>query len=244
MKKRLKTQVRQLPVVGVACEYLLKRVLRRQIAPGLEIRLLARKLPKNAFILQIGSNDGCTNDPIHDAIVTHPHWQCVFVEPVPWLLEKCRETYGSSKRFKYVDAAINDGSDASFFYVDPSALVDRPDLPPFVLQLGSFEIDFIAGYKNGLLNPWIRSLAVKGLSWRQLLHQAALERVDLLHIDAEGYDWKILKQIDFSCECPGVILFESLHLDREELNEAVRELEHYYKLKKLDGDMLAVRKDI
>lgn len=243
MRKNVKTRVRQMPVVGIVLEYLLKRIVRRQVAPGLEIRLLAKKLPYDAKILQIGSNDGYTNDPLHDAIVTHANWQCAFVEPVPWLLEKCRGTYGCNNRFRYVNAAINEGKDALFFYVDPLVLHDRPELPEFVVQLGSLSRSHIESYENGILDPYIRSIAVKGLSWNQLLQELGLENVDLLHIDAEGYDWNILEQVNLSHSGPLIILFEILHLGNKQLSQARGALERFYRLKVLDGDMLAVRKD-
>ena len=240
----IKARLRQTPMLGLLLEFVHKKILTRTPSKSLEIRLLARKLKPNAVVVQIGSNDGVSNDPLHDAIKTHRGWRCVFVEPVPWLIDKCRCAYGSDKRFMYVNAAINDGTPAPFFFVDALARVERPDLPDFVLQLGSFNERHILGYNNGVLAPYVRSLNVVGLSWAQLVEQTGAWPVDILHIDAEGYDWKILSQVDLSIDPPKIILFEVEHLKPAELQQAVTALSERYSVVRMGGDIMAVRDDI
>ena len=47
-------------------------------------------------------------------------------------------------------------------------------------------------------------------------------------VDAEGYDWNIVKQaIDFGLR-PKIILFEHSNLDSKQKDEAVKTLEEYY----------------
>ncbi len=45
------------------------------------LSLLARKY-KDLHFIQIGANDGVTNDPIHDLVKSY-HWKGVLVEPLP-----------------------------------------------------------------------------------------------------------------------------------------------------------------
>src|SRR4051812_3099016 len=55
---------------------------------------IQRELAKRdeVFFVQIGSNDGKRNDPIHDLAIGNESWNGLFVEPVPQLFEKLKET--------------------------------------------------------------------------------------------------------------------------------------------------------
>src|SRR5450432_1889496 len=44
--------------------------------------------------LQIGSNDGITQDPLREFIVRQPKWRGCFVEPLPHLFAKLKRNYG------------------------------------------------------------------------------------------------------------------------------------------------------
>jgi hypothetical protein len=54
-----------------------------------------------------------------------------------------------------------------------------------------------------------------------LLAKHAVQTVDLLQIDAEGYDYEILKTIDFREIKPKIIRFEHAHLGPAEKGECI-----------------------
>ena len=53
------------------------------------------------------------------------------------------------------------------------------------------------------------------MTYEQLRREYGLSQVDVLNIDAEGYDDQILKSIDFEASKPGLILFEVVHMGTE-----------------------------
>jgi Methyltransferase FkbM domain len=58
-----------------------------------------------------------------------------------------------------------------------------------------------------------------------LVDRHGLATIDLLHVDAEGYDFEILKQIDFSASwAPTFIIFEKEHFDRQTYRQATHML--------------------
>ncbi|MCD6051977.1 MAG: methyltransferase FkbM family, partial [Verrucomicrobia bacterium] len=59
--------------------------------------------------VQIGANDGISNDPIREFIVDNEQWRGAFVEPMPYLLEQCRHNYRSCQpgRFRFINAAVS-----------------------------------------------------------------------------------------------------------------------------------------
>jgi Methyltransferase FkbM domain len=69
--------------------------------------------------------------------------------------------------------------------------------------------------------PGIRltSQAVNCVTFEDVL--ATADHVDLLHIDAEGYDLELLRLFDFPRFGPPLVRFEHAHLSRADWDEAV-----------------------
>jgi methyltransferase FkbM-like protein len=64
----------------------------------------------------------------------------------------------------------------------------------------------------------------------------------VLPIDTEGFDYKVLAQIDLSRYVPRLILFEHKHLSAEEKTRAAALLRAYgYRCSELGGDTLVLR---
>jgi FkbM family methyltransferase len=204
-------------------------------------------LPDKSQIVQIGSNDGRTGDPIYDLINHKQTWDALLVEPIPYLFDRLKANYGTSPRLKFANVAIKDTEDEReeipFFFVDPRAKEIIPDLPAWYDQLGSFSREHAAYSPIGeLIKPYIKETQVNCATLRELMNVHEIKRIDLLHIDAEGYDWKILSQLDLSEAPPKVILYEHKCLTNTEKSSARRFLQEHYSLYELGGDTLAIRK--
>ncbi|AOS45506.1 hypothetical protein Verru16b_02587 [Lacunisphaera limnophila] len=212
-------KVKTLPVLGGALEGLWRGLTGRT---SLEFELRrSRKLPPDATIVKIGSNDGFQDDPTAALLISRPLMRCVFVEPVPHLLDGARRCWGNSPRFTYLAAAVNDGSPATFYYVDPAAKSLFPDLTVEPDLLGSLDRNHILKHPDcARLEPYIRALPLRGLTLEGVFAQGGVSHLDVLHIDAEGWDWKILRQLDLSIRQPTFIIMEYIHLDPTEQREA------------------------
>lgn len=90
--------------------------------------------------------------------------------------------------------------------------------------------------------PYIRSLKIPTFTLPDLLHDAAIDRMDLLHIDTEGHDWIILSQLDFRLFGPQLILFEIEFLSPYERTSAINTLSKRYWIYDLGRDALAIDK--
>jgi hypothetical protein len=60
---------------------------------------------------------------------------------------------------------------------------------------------------------------VECVTLETLLRRSGLDRVDLLVIDTEGYDWEIIRSIDFEAWRPRLLVYEQYHLSPEDRNE-------------------------
>lgn len=197
-----------------------------------------------AFLVQIGSNDGKTGDPFYPLLKKNRQWRALLVEPIPYFFKKLRENYPDTNRFQFENAAINAGESLPFYWLDPKVNEAIPNLPYWYEQLGSFSRDHIVSQVKPQVKPYIRMEMVEGISLAELLERHQIKQIDMLHIDAEGYDWEILSQLDLERFRPVFILYENHHLSEEvQLKAADFLREHYYHFK-VGIDAFAVRKDV
>ena len=85
-----------------------------------------------------------------------------------------------------------------------------------------------------------------GVTLDALLAKHGLHALDLLQIDAEGFDWAVLQTLDLAKVAPTVIQLETGHLSRPDLGRFARHLNgHGYDLYYggHQGDAVAVRGD-
>ena len=242
--KTLKALVKNLPIVGN-----LAISVYRKMRPGhiySSAHWVEKYIPNERLsIVQIGSNDGVSGDPLYQLVQKNKLWEIVFVEPVTYIFEKLKENYGNEARFKFENAAINaDGKNQFFYSVSKEAFEKNPDLSLNYNQIGSFNKDQVLKLSAGLVDEYITALEVNCLTLNQLFEKNDVKSLDLFHIDAEGYDWKILSQLDLSKYKPIIIALEFLNLSETERNEALRFLEKDYYVFAFRIDYCCIRKDV
>jgi len=229
-------------------------LLKRKILTA-SIRYRAWKLNPSRLILnsikhihspvfvQIGSNDGKSNDPLHDLLVANPSSVSLLVEPVPWLFERLKANYANQPNAKFENAAIAEGSPGqkAFYYLSAAAKKALPELPPWFDQIGSFDRTHIFKHLGQEVEPYIISSVFPTLPFESLIQKHGIKRIDVLHIDAEGYDWEILSQVDLVLHPPMVILFEHVHLAPEIKERALVRLRGNYRILDLGCDYFCRR---
>lgn len=167
-------------------------------------------------------------------------WKALFVEPVPYLFEKLKANYPKNPRFRFENVAVNDGKIQDFYWVDPNAKFIVGNLPEWFDQLGSFDRSHINKHLNGTLELFIISTKIKGITLNELFRKCEINHIDLLRIDCEGYDWKILKQLKLDRLKPSLILVEIKHLCEEDLGVTLKFLSKHYRIFWFDGDILCI----
>lgn len=166
------------------------------------------------------------------------------MEPIPYIFTKLQANYQDVDRFDLANIAVGEDGKMPFYYVDKTAINDLPDLPYWYDQLGSFDRGHIVKELEGALEPYIRSMQVESLHLGSLLDRYGVTKIDVLHIDAEGYDWKVLQQLDLNQFKPTFILCEYHHLSLEEQKAALAFLTGDYAVFRVGIDWLAARRDL
>ena len=160
--------------------------------------------------VQVGSNDGRTGDPLHSTILKKPV-AGVLIEPIPRLFEQLRHTYAGKSGLTFLNAAISsEPGSRTLYFVEP-----RPGDPAWADLLGSFHEDVILSHRSEVqdLDERVETLEVPCRTLESVVAEQPFRRLDLIHIDAEGADYEILRSLDLTGPLsPRFLLFEQKHL--------------------------------
>jgi FkbM family methyltransferase len=206
----------------------------------------------SVFCFQVGANDGKTNDPVHRYFQDY-NWKGLLVEPQKDVFDQgLSVTYSGNSRVKIENVALGkqEGS-LPFYRVALSKARWATGLSSFDKQ--SLEEHIKNGYiirkaqEEGLEIPQdqskiLETVYVPTVKVKTLLDKYGIQNFNVLCVDTEGYDFEILKLIDFKKYTPEVILFESKNLSNEDFISAKKLLTaHGYDLFWEKGDTLAIK---
>ncbi len=169
--------------------------------------------PKNFFFVQIGANDGKTNDPLH-SFVTKYGLSGLVVEPQPDAFKLLKDNYRAQKNVECVQAAIGSHSGTVPFYVVKESEKNKDNWFRMT-RIASFNKESIKLGLKKKIKPnddpedYIEEVPIKAISFSELVTSYKVKKIDFLQIDCEGYDFELLKTIDIEHLCPEIINFES-----------------------------------
>jgi FkbM family methyltransferase len=203
-----------------------RRMLRNLAGPRL-LSEFARAYPE-AFFVEIGSNDGEQHDHLRPFILSSA-WRGIMVEPVPYVFERLRRGYGGHERIALENAAIGERDGVlPFFHVRDASAEERERLPDWYDGIGSFSRAALLGHAAEIpdIEQRIVRTEVTTLTFESLCRRHGVDSLELLAIDTEGYDWRILQSIDLeSRRRPRLIVYEHYHLSADDRLAAAEHLE-------------------
>jgi FkbM family methyltransferase len=207
---------------------------------------LSKVLTEPVFV-KVGANDGITGDPCSDILLANTNWKGLLIEPVPHCFERLRVNFPDARRFRLEQVAIGaSAGEATFYYVDaPKAIQNIPRLPPWFDLLGSFDRNNIVKQLDGVLEPFIVECRVQVCTLPEVLERNGIQDVHLLHVDAEGHDYEVLKSLDFVKHAPLSIFVEHEHLVHEQKTQMLQLLrKHGYSVRDCGVDYFAVNEKL
>jgi FkbM family methyltransferase len=191
-----------------------RRLLRRMAGPRL-LQAFAAAYPE-AFFVEVGANDGDHHDHLRPIIRSRP-WRGIMVEPVPYVFARLRSNYGDlADRIALENAAIaeRDGT-LPFFHMPEVGPDERASLPPWYDEIGSFAREALLTHAEDIpgLEQRMVETPVPALTFESLCRKHGASHVDLLLIDTEGYDWRIIQSLDLRGRLrPRLLVYEHFHL--------------------------------
>ncbi|PIR19952.1 MAG: hypothetical protein COV45_08215 [Deltaproteobacteria bacterium CG11_big_fil_rev_8_21_14_0_20_47_16] len=168
----------------------------------------------DVFVLQVGAMDGVSFDPMYEYIQSY-RWNGLLVEPISEHFKSLKETYQNSPHIKIANVAIADHSGTATMHRIATEHVVSKQVPRWGMGASSFYND-----RNALAFDDVKSFVtqenVKCVTLPELLATNAVEKIDIFQIDAEGHDYHVMKQLDFTRYQPAVIHLEIVNLPKSE----------------------------
>jgi FkbM family methyltransferase len=148
----------------------------------------------------------------------------VLVEPIKQYFDRLRENYASLSGVEFANVAVAESNGVRDFYtltVDPT----KYGYPEWLSQLSSLKSERMGKLwdnfeKNREMKKFYlehRSVEkVKCVTIGTLLEEHHIENLDLLQLDVEGYEFEILKTLDFKKTKPRFINYENALLQEHD----------------------------
>ena len=208
---------------------MIRKLIRKFAKSKLEKSLLTLNKKDISFI-QVGACDGKSFDQIFK-LVNKYKMKGVLLEPVPMHFKNLKKNYAGIKGLKFVNKAIGSKNGKAKMYTISEEGFEH--LPNWMIGITSFYKDKNAlseefwkkntstrlkrkGINYGLVKKYIKEIEVETIHMQDLFNEHNITNLDLLQIDAEGFDYEVIKQVDFNRVCPSIIHFEFNSLNDDE----------------------------
>lgn len=192
-------------------------------------------------ILQIGANDGRSNDKLFPLVSTHEDWRITFVEPMDSAYDRLKQNYDKRATAKLVQRAIvaREGPVTMHYIVPNGAAWENIDT---VATTKPETLDGFADTDYEMAETEVQGTTLFGLA-RDF--DVDLPGTDLLFIDAEGCDYAILKQALENVRMrPAFIIAEHDHMQSHEFTRSLEMLmQSGYQPTVLGHDLVARRQE-
>ena len=201
-------------------------------------RILEKLAAKDDFFfVQIGANDGISNDPIRKYILKYK-WRGILVEPIPETFELLKQNYSDQEQLIFERLVISDTKGKVDFYKSPRSVLSSLHDDSWFKENNSF------GYLNRKIAGGAEKIQVDSMPLMELLHKHNVGHLDLLQIDTEGFDAEIIEMLDFTEIKPVLIAYEDHHY-AQDVRDRLRALlqSHGYSLLNVGPDKLAYLAD-
>ena len=208
-------------------------------------------------IVQVGANDGLVNDPIRNFVWSfRDRTNIILVEPQPLLIPILEHNYGFHPSATIANCAIGPGPAMQMHCVRSECWGEL--VVPYAIGWPAYRaptgitsvnpahvIRWLAQHYRGgrPLADLVETVSVPVMTLEALLAgRTDFARVDLLQIDAEGFDDEVIYASNIAELRPALINFEAANLDQDRLSALSRYLQsNGYALSRHGGDALAIR---
>jgi len=231
--ERLKGKISQKNIADIAgvqpnvvgnCSRMLERNGYMAFGPALlDISISSLATKRKLHVVQIGANDGKEGDPVRDLFFRYSS-RAILVEPIPSLVSSLTENYSEYKGNLIIENCAISNSDNYFDlwclkpeywaeYIErvgrhPTAIASYDPIPL------TEKITDRMGVSPDIAENMLELLHRPALTVSNLLKKHNWKRLDVLQIDAEGYDLEVI--LSLGSIRPHIINFESFNLSKED----------------------------
>lgn len=181
----------------------------------------SERILKNNFLksndfsfIQVGANDGISFDFLYD-FVTVRNSKGVVIEPVLEYFNELVNNYQNYPNIIKINKAVHPyEKELLINRINPNAFENYPDWVKGIASL-----DFEHHKKTGINSNDIIKEKVKADSLMNIINENfKLSKLDYFQVDTEGFDYEVIKMIDFKKIYPSIIKYEFVNLNAEDQN--------------------------
>jgi len=171
-------------------------------------------------LIQIGANDGLRFDILNQYIKKYKT-KSILVEPIKKSFNDLIVNYKDYNNIIFENVAISVNSQISHLYK-----IDHSKEEKYKSEHFKGIMSFDKGHliKHGVKKNDIVKEEVKSISINNLIKKHKLNKVDLLFVDAEGYDADIIEDFLKTSLMRPIIIFEYLHVSNKKFKDLVDSL--------------------
>lgn len=164
------------------------------------------------FFLEVGANDGIQFDPLYELVIKHK-LSGILIEPDMESFTQLQHNYKEVSTVRFENSAVS----------EYDGVVD--------LYCGKTNLHYTLSHTQAKymfdIDPYVKQ--VPAITFKTLFTKYKITTVDLLLIDVEGYDFKLLKTFPFDMCKPTIVRCEFTHISNENntLEEMVDFLTQY-----------------
>ncbi len=177
---------------------------------------------KDFFFMQVGANDGKSRDPIYN-LIKESEIAGVLLEPIPFYFKGLQENYAGRKNITLLNIALHPTeSEITMYKIDEEA-VGKNGVPVWASGISTFDKRIMEKHCKDIpdYEKYLATEKVKCTTFESIIEENNISKIDLLLIDTEGFDYEIIKMIDFTKIKPSIIRFEHNHLIKEDLHSCI-----------------------
>lgn len=208
---------------------------------------------KRPFLLQVGANTGKSSHDLYECI---NKWSIhgVLMEPQKEVFRQLQDNYREIESISLCNAALAQESGSKTLYsLSEDAGRYKRDGGEFGTGIASFNEEHVWSHfyrnateagRNEKRDNIIRSIGIDCLSFNGLIDKYNIDKIDIVVIDVEGFDFEVLKMINIEKYKPFAIKYEHKHLEGEKSKSWDYMLSLGYRLVLNDytGDTIAINK--
>jgi FkbM family methyltransferase len=190
--------------------------------------------------IQAGAFDGIAGDPIRALILAHPDWRGALAEPMVNVFAQLKNNYAAvNGRLNFFNCAVSDRHGTIEMYQISESEIERLHLPPWSREVASVSASHI---KKHFPTVHLSRHTVPTMRICDIAKACGFTKVDLLILDVEGHERRIIDDIEFASLGVRAVMFEHKHMTTRD-EEAV--LDHFrafgFMIKRYGRDTVAYR---
>ncbi len=174
---------------------------------------------KIEYLVQIGANDGERFDELNRFIKEFKP-KSVLVEPIDNYYQDLKKNYQNFDNVYFENSAISAEEHINEIYT-----VEKKNISKYsdhIQGINSFNKNHLI--KHGVKPKHIVKTIIKSISIKDLLEKYNINNLDLLFIDAEGYDANIVYDFLKNSDQEPIIIFEFIHSETKILKDLIKSL--------------------